>query len=127
MTKKNTFRTDEELTKSFSLSDFKRLGTYIKPYKKQVTVILIIIILSNMIAMLGPYFMKITLDNYIPNQEKTKILQLGVVYLLSLILISWSMKYRILKITELGQKILKDMRSDIFIHIQKLSFSYYDC
>ncbi|MFW3652582.1 ABC transporter ATP-binding protein [Vagococcus fluvialis] len=126
MAKKNTFRTDEELTKSFSLSDFKRLGTYIKPYKKQVTVILIIIILSNMIAMLGPYFMKITLDNYIPNQEKTKILQLGVIYLLSLILISWSMKYRILKITELGQKILKDMRSDIFIHIQKLSFSYYD-
>ncbi|MFW7393184.1 ABC transporter ATP-binding protein, partial [Vagococcus fluvialis] len=126
MAKKNTFRTDEELTKSFSLSDFKRLGTYIKPYKKQVTVILTIIILSNMVAMLGPYFMKITLDNYIPNQEKTKILQLGVVYLLSLILISWSMKYRILKITELGQKILKDMRSDIFIHIQKLSFSYYD-
>ncbi|MFI3621792.1 ABC transporter ATP-binding protein [Vagococcus fluvialis] len=126
MAKKNTFRTDEELTKSFSLSDFKRLGTYIKPYKKQVTVILTIIILSNMIAMLGPYFMKITLDNYIPNQEKTKILQLGIIYLLSLILISWSMKYRILKITELGQKILKDMRSDIFIHIQKLSFSYYD-
>lgn len=126
MAKKNTFRTDEELTKSFSLSDFKRLGTYIKPYKKQVTVILTIIILSNMVVMLGPYFMKITLDNYIPNQEKTKILQLGVVYLLSLILISWSMKYRILKITELGQKILKDMRSDIFIHIQKLSFSYYD-
>lgn len=35
MAKKNTFRTDEELTKSFSLSDFKRLGTYIKPYKNK--------------------------------------------------------------------------------------------
>ncbi|MEG0286425.1 MAG: ABC transporter ATP-binding protein [Vagococcus sp.] len=126
MAKKNTFRTDEELTKSFSLSDFKRLGTYIKPYKKSVTVILAIIIISNMVAMLGPYFMKITLDVYIPNQDKTKILQMGVVYLISLLIISWSMKYRILKITELGQKILKDMRSDIFIHIQKLPFSYYD-
>ena len=126
MAKKNTFRTDEELTKSFSLSDFKRLGTYIKPYKKSVTVILAIIIISNMVAMLGPYFMKITLDVYIPNQDKTKILQMGVVYLISLLIISWSMRYRILKITELGQKILKDMRSDIFIHIQKLPFSYYD-
>ncbi|MFW7419334.1 ABC transporter ATP-binding protein [Vagococcus fluvialis] len=126
MAKKNTFRTDEKLTKSFSLSDFKRLGTYIKPYKKSVTVILAIIIISNMVAMLGPYFMKITLDVYIPNQDKTKILQMGVVYLISLLIISWSMRYRILKITELGQKILKDMRSDIFIHIQKLPFSYYD-
>lgn len=126
MAKKNTFRTDEELTQSFSIKDFKRLGNYITPYKKSVAGILIIIILSNMVAMLGPYFMKITLDDYIPNQEKVKIIQMGVVYLVSLLFIAWAMRFRILHITELGQKILKDMRSDIFIHIQKLPFSYYD-
>lgn len=126
MAKRNTYQTDEELTKSFSWHDYKRLGTYIKPYKKSVLLILFIIVISNLVGMLGPYFMKLTIDEFIPNKEKTKLLQMGGIYLVSLLIIAWCMRYRILKITELGQKILKDMRLDIFTHIQKLPFSYYD-
>ena len=126
MAKRNTYQTDEELSKSFSWQDYKRLGTYIKPYKKAVIGILLIIVIANLVGMLGPYFMKLTIDEFIPNKEKVKLLQMGAVYLVSLLIISWCMRYRILKITELGQKILKDMRADIFTHIQKLPFSYYD-
>ena len=126
MAKKNTFRTDEELTKAFSMSDYKRLGAYIKPYQKSVVVILGVIILANLAGMLGPYFLKLTIDEFIPQGDTTKLWQMGGVYVVSLLFISWCMKYRILKINELGQLILKDMRFDIFSHIQKLPFSYYD-
>lgn len=36
------------------------------------------------------------------------------------------MRYRIIAITELGQDVLKDMRSSIFVHLQRLPFSYFD-
>lgn len=126
MAKKNTYHTDEELTESFKFSHFKRLGKYITPYKKQVTIILISIILANSVAMLGPYFMKVAIDELIPKKDISQLLLVGVVYVVSLLFIAYALRYRILEISKLGQNILKDMRLDIFTHIQRLPFSYFD-
>src|SRR5699024_4922264 len=44
----------------------------------------------------------------------------------SLFVIAYGLRYRIYKITEIGQDLLKDMRYDIFTHLQTLPFSYFD-
>ena len=123
---RNTFDVDETLEKEFNWSHYKRLGAYIKPYKKAVFKTLFVIILANLASMLGPYFTKIAIDQVIPQKNLSLLLILGAIFLFSLVIIGWSMRYRIYAITEIGQDILKDMRFSIFEHLQKLPFSYFD-
>ena len=123
---RNTFDVDETLEKEFNWSHYKRLGAYIKPYKKAVFKTLFVIILANLASMLGPYFTKIAIDQVIPQKNLSLLLVLGAIFLFSLVIIGWCMRYRIYAITEIGQDILKDMRFSIFEHLQKLPFSYFD-
>lgn len=123
---RNTFDVDETLEKEFNWSHYKRLGAYIKPYKNAVFKTLFVIILANLASMLGPYFTKIAIDQVIPQKNLSLLLILGAIFLFSLVIIGWCMRYRIYAITEIGQDILKDMRFSIFEHLQKLPFSYFD-
>ncbi|EMW5409944.1 ABC transporter ATP-binding protein [Enterococcus faecalis] len=123
---RNTFDVDETLEKEFNWSHYKRLGAYIKPYKKAVFKTLFVIILANLASMLGPYFTKIAIDQVIPQKNLSLLLILGAIFLFSLVIIGWCIRYRIYAITEIGQDILKDMRFSIFEHLQKLPFSYFD-
>lgn len=123
---RNTFDQDEELMQEFNWDYYQRLGSYILPYKKPLLKTLLVIIIANLAGMLGPYFTKIAIDEAIPKQDIKLLLLLGAVFLVSLIVIGLSMRYRIKAITEIGQDVLKDMRSAIFVHLQRLPFSYFD-
>lgn len=123
---RNTFDQDEELMQEFNWAYYQRLGSYILPYKKPLLKTLLVIIIANLAGMLGPYFTKIAIDEAIPKQDIKLLLLLGAVFLVSLIVIGLSMRYRIKAITEIGQDVLKDMRSAIFVHLQRLPFSYFD-
>lgn len=107
---RNKSNVDEELTQEFNWSHYRRLGSYVRPYKQPIFKVLLIIILTNIATMLGPYFTKIAIDTIIPQKNIQLLGILGVVFLLSLLFIAWCMRYRILAITEIGQDILKDMR-----------------
>lgn len=123
---RNKFDVDEELEQEFNWSHYKRLATYIRPYKKPLLKTLAVILIANTAGMLGPYFTKIAIDQVIPEKNITLLLVLGAVFLVSLFLIGWCMNYRIYAITDIGQDILKDMRFSIFEHLQRLPFSYFD-
>lgn len=123
---RNQSNQDEELTKQFNWHDYQRLAQYLKPYMKRIYLILIVIILANVAGMLGPYFTKITIDTIIPQKNYRDLWIMGGLFTASLFFIGWCLRYRIYAITELGQDVLKDMRLDIFQHLQKLSFSYFD-
>lgn len=78
---RNTFDVDETLEKEFNWSHYKRLGAYIKPYKKAVFKTLFVIILANLASMLGPYFTKIAIDQVIPQKNLSLLLILGAIFL----------------------------------------------
>lgn len=123
---RNKFNVDEELEEEFNWSHYKRMGSYIVPYKKPIFKVLFIIILANTAGMLGPYFTKLAIDEIIPQQNLRLLLILAAAFVLALLVIAFCMRYRILAITEIGQNILKDMRYSIFEHLQRLPFSYFD-
>lgn len=123
---RNKFDVDEELEQEFSWQDFKRLAHYITPYKRSITKVLVTILLANVAGMLAPLFTKIAIDTTIPQKRVTELLVLGVAFLVTLVIIGICMRYRIFKITEIGQDVLKDMRFDIFEHLQRLPFAYFD-
>lgn len=122
----NSIRKDEELKEEFNKDQFRRLGGYLKPYKKAISKILVVILISNLVLVLGPYLTSIVIDNAIPNKNGFLMTIIIVAFSLATIIGGWCTRYRIQHITLLGQDVLKDMRSEIFEHIQKLSFSYFD-
>lgn len=122
----NSARKDEELSEEFNKEQLKRLGGYLIPYKKAVSKILVVILLSNIIMVLGPYLTSIVIDEAIPNKDTNQMVWIIIIFSLVTLLGGWFSRYRIQHITLLGQDILKDMRSQIFEHLQKLSFSYFD-
>ncbi|EEO7554193.1 ABC transporter ATP-binding protein [Listeria monocytogenes] len=123
---RNKFDIDEELETAFSAAHLKRILVYVKPYQKSIYITLFVILLANVATMIGPYLTKIVIDDTIPNKNMTQLFWIAVIFIVSVILTGLCMRYRIRSITLIGQDILKDMRTAIFGHLQKLPFSYFD-
>ncbi|WP_064614071.1 ABC transporter ATP-binding protein [Listeria monocytogenes] len=123
---RNKFDIDEELETAFSAAHLKRILVYVKPYQKSIFITLFVILLANVATMIGPYLTKIVIDDTIPNKNMTQLFWIAVIFIVSVIVTGLCMRYRIRSITLIGQDILKDMRTAIFGHLQKLPFSYFD-
>lgn len=123
---RNKYDIDEELQEGFNFSHLKRLTKYMKPYKNKITISVVLMLISSFVSVLGPYLIKIALDDIIPSGNLINLIILSLIYALSLILVSAFMKQRILTMGEVGQDILVDMRNDLFVNLQTLPFSYYD-
>ncbi|EAF2180230.1 ABC transporter ATP-binding protein [Listeria monocytogenes] len=123
---RNKFDIDEELETAFSAAHLKRILVYVKPYQKSIYITLFVILLANVATMIGPYLTKIVIDDTIPNKNMTQLSWIAIIFIVSVIVTGLCMRYRIRSITLIGQDILKDMRTAIFGHLQKLPFSYFD-
>lgn len=124
--KRQTSLEDEYLEQEFHFDDFKRLARYLKPYLKPSLIVFISIIITNLFGLVIPYLTKLAIDETIPNKDLGQLMLFGCIALFSLFVIAYGLRYRIYKITEIGQDLLKDMRYDIFTHLQTLPFSYFD-
>ena len=123
---RNKYDVDEELQEGFNISHLKRLIRYMKPYKNKVILSVTLMIISSFVSLLGPYLIKIALDDIIPSGNLANLVILSLIYAISLILVSAFMKQRIITMGKVGQDILVDMRKDLFVNLQTLPFSYYD-
>ncbi|MBF2631685.1 ABC transporter ATP-binding protein [Listeria seeligeri] len=123
---RNKFDVDEELETAFSSAHLKRILVYVKPYQKSIYLTLVVILLANIATMIGPYLTKVVIDDTIPNKDITQLFWIAVIFVASVLITGLCMRYRIKSITLIGQDILKDMRTAIFGHLQKLPFSYFD-
>ncbi|PZF87856.1 multidrug ABC transporter ATP-binding protein [Listeria ivanovii] len=123
---RNKFDVDEELETAFSSAHLKRILIYVKPYQKSIYLTLVVILLANIATMIGPYLTKVVIDDTIPNKDMTQLFWIAVIFVASVVVTGLCMRYRIKSITLIGQDILKDMRTAIFGHLQKLPFSYFD-
>ncbi len=123
---RNKFDIDEELDTKFDLNQFKRLMGYLKPYIGKVITTVLLMLVSSALALLGPYLVKTAIDEKIPEKDMTGIVVLAAIYLAILIINTVCLKFRIRTMTNIGQNILYNIRKDLFVHLQKLPFAYYD-
>lgn len=123
---RNKYDVDEELQAGFNISHLKRLIKYMKPYKNKIIISVTLMLISSFVSLLGPYLIKIALDDIIPSGNLANLVILSIIYAFSLILVSAFMKQRIITMGKVGQDILVDMRKDLFVNLQSLPFSYYD-
>ena len=123
---RNKFDVDEKLETHFDINQLKRLITYIKPFRLKIMVTVFIMLLSSLSALLGPYLVMDAIDNRIEQGDMKGLLMLVGIFILTLIISAVCLKYRIKLMSDVGQSIIKNIRSDLFAHLQKLPFTYYD-
>lgn len=123
---RDEFFEDEILGKVYDSRLMKRLLVYLKPYKKEVAVSFVLILLSAGVRLLSPYLTKIAIDQYIVIGDLNGLLKIAI-YLVGVIVaefwISYFEEYIMLMV---GQRIMYDMRVQIFSHLQKLHVGFFD-
>ncbi|MCX6174634.1 MAG: ABC transporter ATP-binding protein [Ignavibacteriales bacterium] len=117
---------DEILGKAYDAKLMRRLLQYVKPYKKYVIIAILMNIIVAALGPVRPYLTKIAFDDNIKNNDFHGLLIICGILLVSLILQA-SIQYFLTYYTELmGQKIVYDLRVQIFSHVQKLALRYFD-
>jgi len=126
MAEKNTYRRDENLEEPFDIRHLLRASSYIKKYIKQMILALVISAIGGATALVSPMIVQIALDEVIPSGDVKRLIMLCiilvVVYAISVIFITIRSKIMV----NVSQTIIYDIRKDLFAHLQKLSFQYYD-
>ena len=117
---------DEILGKAYDSKLMKRLLTYVKPYKKYVVLAIFLNVFVAGLAPLRPYLTKIAIDESIANKDYESLTFITALLFASL-LFQAVMQYGLTYFTQLmGQKIIYDLRVQIFSHVQKLALKFFD-
>jgi ATP-binding cassette, subfamily B, multidrug efflux pump len=118
---------EKELTgRSFDRQTASRLFGFIRPYRHLLALTIFLLLLTAGLQVAGPYLIKLAIDDYITPGQLEGLMYIVVLYGL-VILFEFAVRYFQSYYTEyLGQKIMYDMRMEIFSHIQRLPMSYFD-
>lgn len=123
---RNKYDVDEILEDSFDVGQLKRLAGYIKPYKKQMGLVLFLMLSASALGMLIPRFIMTVMDVCIPEKNMKGIWMYAGLTILIALYTSVSLRIKIKLMTSVGQNVIHALRHDIFYHLQELPFSYYD-
>lgn len=106
----------------------KRLFSYLKPHKKLLFVALFFLALTVVGDMLGPYLIKVFIDDYLmPGDIVYKpVMTLAISYFAIQVLNIFITYFQTIKFQELALKIIQQLRIDVFSKIHKLGMRYFD-
>jgi len=130
---------EEVLGKAYDSRLMKRLLKYLRPYKWQVAISLIAILLKAGADVLGPYLTAVVVDRYLaPTPKPTRfdlilsanpyrgIAEIAAIYV-GLLVISFLLEYAQTYFMQwTGQMTMFDLRSQIFRHLQRMHIGFYD-
>ena len=128
------FQEDEILGKAYDARIMRRLLTYVRPYMRLTTLALVLLVLVSVADLVGPALIGFGIDRYIAPQTQSLsvsargygLLGVASVYLL-ILLVALVLRYlHVLLLSIIGQRIMFDMRSQMFEHLQRLSLSFFD-
>ncbi|MGA2990779.1 MAG: ABC transporter ATP-binding protein [Candidatus Korobacteraceae bacterium] len=132
---------EEVLGKAYDARLMRRLLTYLKPYRLQVALALVAIVIKAGADVLGPYLTKVAIDKYLAHkpgeghsfldpilssQPLTGIAQIGLIYI-GLLSFSFLLEFTQTYLMQLtGQKVMFDLRSQIYRHLQHMHIAFFD-
>lgn len=109
-----------------SRATVRRLFDYTRPYLQRLLIVVVLVIINTITGLAGPILLGQAIDQHIiprdlPGLSQIALIMLGV-YLLGGLS---SLIYSLLMVT-IGQRVIADMRSQLFDHLQWLSMAYHD-
>ena len=112
--------------KSFQFSIWKRLGPFIKPYRWLLLLIIVTNIIISIVDVLLPLFQRYAVDNFIEQKSLQGFQTFIVGYLAVIVLQVLSFVFYTLSAMKMEMRMGRDLKRACFVHLQTLSFSYYN-
>jgi len=118
--------TEDLVAKSYDRTLLRRLLVYLRPYKAAVAVSFLLIVVMAALDLVGPYLTKVAIDRNITKGDAAGLAGVAALYMATLLaafIVRFGQVY-ILQMT--GQKVMLDMRRQIFGHLQRLHVGFFD-
>lgn len=112
--------------KPFNMAYMKRMIGYLKPHKKIIAAVSVIVIVNMSLSLAEPLLIRYAVDEGIV-KSRISVIHIVGISLLAIRLIGWLLGYlHIRLINATGQGILYELRQQLFDHLQALSFRFFD-
>lgn len=128
---RNRYSDDEAESKKLDAGQLKRLFAYTKPYKKMFILGLILLICEVLCSLVWPRIVQWIIDDVLTAGGKyadnIKVMMSAVGIAAGIIFLNvFIASKRVVIVTRLGHNTIRDIRKEIFYHVQELSFKYFD-
>ena len=117
---------DEVLGKAYDAQLMRRLLRYLRPYWRSVVVAFVAIIAGASASLAQPYLIKVAIDQYIAAGRLAELNHLAVLFLIVLVVGFASEYVQTWTLQLTGQRVMFDLRTTIYGHLQRLDLRYYD-
>ena len=122
----NHYHEEEILGKAYDRQLARRLIKYLYPYRRVVAVSIFLLVLVSGLRLVGPYLTLIAIDQHILTGDPDGLSSIALLFL-SVLLVQFGVSFaQTYLMNWTGQKIMYDLRMEIFAHIQKLHMAYFD-
>ena len=112
--------------KIFDISLFSKLMVFAKPYKATYYFVMVAAILLSVFSTMTPYLLKVTVDDYIrPKDYQGMVFFVSLMFGALLLEVIFQFLF-VFYANSLGQKIIKDLRVQLFEKITLFKMSYFD-
>ena len=122
----NSTREDEKLKVVSKRITLLRLFRYMLSYRSSIALVIVIMLITVAITTVNPLIIQFAIDNYIANKNFNGLLKLGLFALILNIILVLLVKLRMYIMAKISNKILLTIRQELYTHIQKLSFNFFD-
>ena len=117
---------EDSLERGYDAALLRRLLRYLRPYRGLTALAVLLLLAGAGLALVGPALTQRALDVAIPNHDVGLLGTLAAIFLAALLL-DFGVEYgQTLLTAYIGQRVMYDLRMQIFTHLQRLSISYFD-
>ena len=120
------YQEEEALGKAYDARLMKRLLEYLKLYRWYVVLAVAVLMVASLLQVVGPWLTRIALDEAIPNADAPLLAKLAGAYVAAIIGGVSLMYGQTVLTTWLGQRVMYDLRTEIFAKLQRLDLRFYD-
>ncbi len=122
----NSFREDEQMKSTDKKKIIRRLLSYLRKHVAGIVIVLVAMAVTVAISLVNPLIIEDAIDNYIGKNDWDGLIRIGAFTVALNVLFIILVKVRMYVMSLISNKILLDIRQELYEHIQKLSFSFFD-
>lgn len=122
----NSYKEDEQSVSSKKSITLLRMFSYLLSYKKEVILVLLIMVFCVGVSLVNPLIIELAIDDYIkPHNYRGLVILISVALVLNVIMILL-VRLRMYIMAKVCNSILLTIRQELYTHIQTLDFHFFD-
>ena len=122
----NAFNQDEKTVEKSKISTMGRLFKYLLKYKGRIAIVFLLMAFGTFVSLINPLLMETAIDKYIAVKDFSGLLKIsGIAVVLNIAMIL-AIKLRMLLMAKTSNKVIENLREDLYVHIQDLDLAFFD-